>query len=88
MWWAGRGNVWTSNAGYDFTLSKSWKKIRIPKIVAKWFVLSKSDARTPGLLKPEFSTKNGEMICLAPKSYMKVRMTRISIEKSGLTDQF
>ena len=36
-----------------------------------WLVLSNTieDEKTPGKLKTEFSTGNGQMICLAPKSY-------------------
>ena len=36
-----------------------------------WLVLSNrvEDEKRPGLLKVEFSSRNGEMICLAPKSY-------------------
>ena len=36
-----------------------------------WLVLSNriQDEKRPGLLKVEFSTRNGEMVCLSPKSY-------------------
>ena len=36
-----------------------------------WLVLSNriEDEKRPGLLKVEFSTRNGEMVCLSPKSY-------------------
>jgi hypothetical protein len=36
-----------------------------------WLVLSNTieEEKTPGKLKTEFSTGNGEMICLSPKSY-------------------
>ena len=40
----------------------------------KWLVLSNrvQDEKTPGKLKVEFSTRNGEMVCLAPKSYYAI----------------
>lgn len=36
-----------------------------------WLVLTDTveDEKTPGKLKTEFSTGNGQMVCLAPKSY-------------------
>jgi hypothetical protein len=36
-----------------------------------WLVLTDTieDEKTPGKLKTEFSTSNGQMICLSPKSY-------------------
>ena len=41
------------------------------KVWGNWLVLSDTieDEKTPGKLKTEFSTSNGEMICLGPKSY-------------------
>ena len=38
---------------------------------SEWLVLSNKveDQKCPGKLKPEFSTTNGQMISLAPKSY-------------------
>jgi hypothetical protein len=47
----------------------------------EWLVLSNTieEEKTPGKLKTEFSTGNGEMICLAPKSYYALcRDTNIS----------
>ena len=40
-------------------------------IWGEWFVLSNDieDEKCPGKLKKEFLTQNGQMVCLAPKSY-------------------
>ena len=50
---------------------KEEKMTEFKAIWGSWLVLSNEivDEKTPGKLKPEFLTQNGEMICLAPKSY-------------------
>ena len=37
----------------------------------KWFVLSNTvqDEKRPGLLKSEYNTSDGQMVCLCPKNY-------------------
>ena len=40
----------------------------------RWLVLTNQveDEKCPGKLKVEFSTRNGQMVCLAPKSYFAI----------------
>ena len=41
------------------------------KAWGEWFVLTDllEDEKRPGLLKEEFCTQNGEIVCLCPKNY-------------------
>lgn len=41
------------------------------KAWGEWFVLTDllEDEKKPGLLKEEFCTQNGEIVCLCPKNY-------------------
>ena len=50
---------------------KKEKLAEFKNVWGDWLVLSNAivDEKTPGKLKTEFSTRNGEMIALAPKSY-------------------
>jgi len=50
---------------------KKEKLAEFKTVWGDWLVLSNKivDEKTPGKLKTEFSTRNGEMIALAPKSY-------------------
>jgi len=50
---------------------KAEKMVEFKKVWGNWLVLSNEieEEKTPGKLKTEFSTRNGEMISLAPKSY-------------------
>jgi hypothetical protein len=51
---------------------------------SEWLVLTDTveDEKTPGKLKTEFSTGNGQMICLAPKSYY-IYCRKKNISKDG-----
>ena len=44
----------------------------------KWLVLSNriEDEKRPGILKSEFNTSTGEMVCLCPKNYQMYCATK------------
>ena len=55
----------------SWPIVKPGKLEEFKKVWEKWLVLTNTveDEKCPGKLKTEFSTANGRMICLAPKSY-------------------
>ena len=54
-----------------FPIVKEGKLEDFKKVWGEWFVLSNDlvDEKTPGLLKEEFQTQNGEILALCPKNY-------------------
>ena len=54
-----------------FPIVKNGKLDEFKEKWSEWFVLSNKleDEKTPGLLKEEFETQNGEIVALCPKNY-------------------
>ena len=54
-----------------FPIVKEGKIEEFKETWGQWFVLSNElvDEKTPGLLKEEFETQNGEIVALCPKNY-------------------
>ena len=54
-----------------FPIVKEGKLDEFKEKWGEWFVLSNElvDEKTPGLLKEEFQTQNGEIVALCPKNY-------------------
>ena len=52
-----------------FPIVKDGKLDEFKNTWGKWFVIDSQDTKTPGLMKYEFITRNGEMVALCPKSY-------------------
>ena len=54
-----------------FPIVKEGKLEEFKQTWSEWFVLSNElvDEKTPGLLKEEFETQNGEIVALCPKNY-------------------
>ena len=61
-----------------FPIVKDGQLENFQKVWQDWLVLSDAveEQKCPGKLKPEFCSFNGEMICLAPKSYFAYCRTR------------
>ena len=54
-----------------FPIVKEGKLEQFKEQWSEWFVLSNElvDEKTPGKLKEEFQTQNGEILALCPKNY-------------------
>ena len=54
-----------------FPIVKEGKLDEFKEKWSQWFVLSDTieDEKKPGILKEEFCTQNGEIVCLSPKNY-------------------